>query len=29
MTENLEDKLVKIEKRLGSPGDVPPVRDLG
>lgn len=29
MAENLEDKLVKIEKRLGSPGDVPPVRDLG
>lgn len=29
MTENLEDKLVKIEKRLGSPGDVPQVRDLG
>ena len=29
MAENLEDKLVKIEKRLGSPGDVPSVRDLG
>ena len=29
MAENLEDKLVKIEKKLGGSGDVSPVRDLG
>ena len=29
MMENLEDKLIKIEKKLGSSGDVPSVRDLG
>lgn len=29
MAENLEDKLVKIEQKLGGSGDVPPIRDLG
>ena len=28
MSENLEDKLIKIEKKLGGSGDVPAIRDL-